>query len=36
MNQTWEEMMIGWYGTVRYLDPAAGPSVASSSTGGVK
>ena len=29
-DQTWEEMMIGWYTTVRYLDPAAKPSVASS------
>lgn len=35
-DQTWEEMMIGWYGTVRYLDPAAKPNVASSSTGGAK
>ncbi|MEP7272760.1 MAG: hypothetical protein ABI882_14760, partial [Acidobacteriota bacterium] len=30
-DQTWEEMMIGWYTTVRYLDPTAKPSVASSS-----
>jgi hypothetical protein len=29
-DQTWEEMMIGWYTTVRYLDPGAKPSVASS------
>jgi len=29
-DQTWEEMMIGWYTTVRYLDPAAKPNVASS------
>ncbi len=31
-DQTWEEMMIGWYTTVRHLDPAATPSVASSSS----
>ncbi len=30
-DQTWEEMMIGWYTTVSYLDPSAKPSVASSS-----
>jgi hypothetical protein len=30
-DQTWEEMMIGWYTTVRYLDPAAKPDAASSS-----
>jgi len=35
-DQTWEEMMIGWYATVRYLDPAAKPSAASSSTGEAK
>ena len=29
-DQTWEEMMIGWYTTVRYLDPAAKPGIASS------
>jgi hypothetical protein len=29
-DQTWEEMMIGWYTTVRYLDPGARPNVASS------
>jgi len=27
--QTWEEMMIGWYTTVRYLNPADKPDVAS-------
>ena len=26
--QTWEEMMIGWYTTVRYLNPADKPDVA--------
>ncbi len=35
-DQTWEEMMIGWYTTVRYLDPAANPNVASSSSGEAK
>jgi hypothetical protein len=35
-DQTWEVMMIGWYTTVRYLDPAAKPNVASSSTGEAK
>ncbi|MFN0122087.1 MAG: thiol-disulfide isomerase [Blastocatellia bacterium] len=29
-DQTWEEMMIGWYTTVRYLDPAAKPGIATS------
>jgi hypothetical protein len=29
-DQTWEEMMIGWYTTVRALGPVAKPSVASS------
>jgi hypothetical protein len=29
-DQTWEEMMIGWYTTVRYLGPEAKPNVASS------
>jgi hypothetical protein len=29
-DQTWEEMMIGWYTTVRYLDAEAKPGVASS------
>jgi hypothetical protein len=29
-DQTWEEMMIGWYTTVRHLDPEARPGVASS------
>jgi len=29
-DQTWEEMMIGWYTTVRYLDPSAKPSGGSS------
>jgi hypothetical protein len=27
--QTWEEMMIGWYTTVRYLNPTDKPDVAS-------
>jgi hypothetical protein len=30
-DQTWEEMMIGWYTTVRALDPAVKPDAASSS-----
>jgi hypothetical protein len=30
-DQTWEEMMIGWYATVRYLDPSAKPSALGSS-----
>jgi hypothetical protein len=30
-DQTWEEMMIGWYTTVRSLDPAVKPDAASSS-----
>jgi len=30
-DQTWEEMMIGWYTTVRYLDPTAKPVAESSS-----
>jgi len=29
-DQTWEEMMIGWYTTVRHLDAGAKPGVASS------
>ena len=29
-DQTWEEMMIGWYTTVRHLDAGARPGVASS------
>ncbi len=29
-DQTWEEMMIGWYTTVLYLDPSSKPNVASS------
>jgi hypothetical protein len=29
-DQTWEEMMIGWYATVRHLDPASKPNAASS------
>jgi mono/diheme cytochrome c family protein len=29
-DQTWEEMMIGWYTTVRDLDPGAKPNMASS------
>jgi hypothetical protein len=33
-DQTWEEMMIGWYTTVRALDPAAKPSIALSSETG--
>ncbi len=28
-DQTWEEMMIGWYTTVRFLDPAAKLEVSS-------
>jgi len=29
-DQTWEEMMIGWYTTVRYLDAEAKPNAVSS------
>jgi hypothetical protein len=27
-DQTWEEMMIGWYTTITYLDPALRPDTA--------
>jgi hypothetical protein len=30
-DQTWEEMMIGWYTTLRYLDPASKPTAPISS-----
>ena len=32
-DQTWEEMMIGWYTTIRHLDPSAKPVAESSSEG---